>query len=130
MTTINRVKEVEDFLCDFLTALFSDSVACKKEFDGSLSESRACSITDIAPSVDDQGVLRRYHAVYKEITKTRLASIEHINRIQAAFPIFNRTTTNGLAISIELNYITAPIKIMVGTTKSYRLSANLRVTTT
>jgi hypothetical protein len=129
MTDINRPKAVEDFICDYLDAVFNDSIKLQKEFDAS-KECRSISIASFGRPADDQHTMLKGSIDYNGCRTKRSDAIADIDKIQKNFNIYNKYVTDGLVISIVLVYITSPMRTIVDSHYGWTYTATFEVTTT
>lgn len=126
MPTLNIYKEVEDWFCDTIDALFKDGIVCSKEFDVNKADSRACSAT-LKKGRDDQGVGFSGTATLKSMRKTRANAVADIDLVMSYFPVYNKNTDKGLVITVNLTYIMPPIKTIVGTKTAFLYTVNFKI---
>lgn len=124
----NRLKDVEDFVCDTLDGIFNDSIKLQKEFDAT-KECRAID-TALRPPPDDQSSMMRATINYTGLRKKRSGAISDIDKLYKNFPIYNAYVTNSLVISIVLVYITSPMRTTVDSEYGWTYTATFEVTTT
>lgn len=124
----SNVKLIEDYLCDLCDAVFNDGIVCDKMYNPEQLVNRSAYVTDIQSQESDQHGLVKCNARIVENRKGRPECIIDVQKITENFNKKGDPLGNGLAIYIEVEYITMPIKIMVNTQTAYTVSANLRIT--
>jgi hypothetical protein len=130
MTAVNTYKIVEDALCGIINSIFSDSVSCQKEFEPDKVACRAICIAAVRDALTDQNGLRTTTVVYKEMCAKRSDAISNASKFETYMnSIHGKTLQSGLDIHLELQYITMPIKTMVGSKVSYFYSASIKMVT-
>lgn len=125
-----RYKLVEDYLCDYIDSLFADRIACSKEFEPSVAESRAIFIAGTRDPADDQSHISTFSIVFKATAPTRSKALEVVGRINKNFPIYSKNVSNQIVISVVPSYITMPVKTVIDSQKRYVVSATLTATVT
>lgn len=125
----NRVKEIEDFICDTLDATFDDSIKTQKEFDAK-RECRAVQFDYAGRSPDDQHTMIRTTVNFTSLRKNRSDAIADIDKLYKKFPIYNTFVDNSLAISVVLGYITSPMRTIVESHYGWTYTATFEVTAT
>lgn len=125
----NRLKAIEDFMCDKLDALFNDSVKLQKEFDAS-KECRAIRIGAVTDTPDDQHTMFKGRIDYTACRIKRSEAIADMDKIQKNFNIYNTYVADGLVISVVLVYITSPMRTTVDSHYGWTYTATFEVTTT
>jgi len=125
----NRLKDVEDYICDTLDAIFNDSIKLQKEFDAT-RECRAINTQYIGRAPDDQHSMMKLSVHFTSLRKKRSKAIEDIDKIYKNFPIYNAYVTNSLVISTVLVYITSPLRTTVDSDYGWTYTATFEVTTT
>lgn len=129
MSNSNRIKKVEDFICDRLDAIFNDSIKLQKEFDAS-KECRSVSIAGLGRTTDDQHTMLGGTLDYIACRTKRSDAIADIDKIQKNFNIYNTYVADGLVISVVLVYITSPMRTIVDSHYGWTYTATFEVTTT
>jgi hypothetical protein len=127
---LTRYKQVEDWLCDYIDSSFNDTILCDKEFSTDVTDCRAIYISQVKEGFDDQSATAKYEVSFKSTRKTRVQAISDISILNEIFPIYNVRVENGLVISVNMDYIATPIRIMVDSKQAYFLSATFTLTTT
>lgn len=124
----NNVEIVEDYLCDLCDTLFNDGIICDKIFNPEEKVNRAANVVQIYGAASDQGdAIYRMDARVVENREKRSQCIKDIEILQ-------KLTKNGvklasgLAIYINIQYITSPDRTIVDGQSVYTISAYLNVT--
>lgn len=125
----NRIKDIEDFICDTLDATFNDTLKVQKEFDAS-KECRSIQLSDIGRSPDDQHSMIRATVNFTSVRKKRSDAVADADKIYKKFPIYNTFVDNSFAISIVLMYITSPLRTIVDSHYGWTYTATFEVTAT
>ena len=129
METIDTVELIEDYLCDKCDKIFTgDSIVCDKVYNPEEIVNRASFITSVLSATTDQNGIGEYRAQIIENREKRSQCTHDVELIRKNFTEYGDTLANGLAIYVSLQYITMPIKIVVGTSSAYTVSANLNIT--
>jgi hypothetical protein len=124
----NRLKNIEDFVCDSLDTIFNDSVKLQKEFDAS-KECRAIRL-DMTDPPDDQHTMFKGTIYYTGCRTKRSDAIADMDKLQKNFNFYNKYVTDGLVISIVMVYITSPMRTTVDSHYGWTYTATFEVTTT
>lgn len=124
----SNVKLIEDYLCDLCDTVFNDGIVCDKVYNPEQPVNRSAYVTDIQSQESDQHGLIKCNARIVENRKSRPECVTDVQKITENFNKNGDPLGNGLAIYVEIEYITIPIKIMVNTQTAYTVSANLRIT--
>lgn len=121
---------IENYLCDKCDEMFaSDGIPCDKVYNPDQIDNRAAFITQMLTPITDQNGVGEYMAQILENRTKRSQCISDADTIRKNFTKYGDTLPNGLAIYVQLQYITTPIsKTVVGTSTIYTLSANLKIT--
>lgn len=127
---LTRYKQIEDWLCDFIDRNFNDSIVCDKEFTGEAKESRAIFIESSEPGFDDQGTGAKYTIAFHSTVKKRSRAVKTVSMLESLFPIYKAHIGNGLDISINMHYITPPLRTIIDSESVYLVSATLVALTT
>ena len=127
---LTRYKKVEDWLCDYIDQAFNDDIVCDKEFTGEAKESRAIYIESIKDGFDDQSTSAEYTIGFTASTKKRSDAVRTISMLESLFPVYNKKIGRGLAISINMQYITTPLRTIIDSKSVYLVSATLVALTT
>lgn len=122
------IETIENFLCDLSDSVFNDGIICDKIYNPEQKENRAAFINQVLAFESDQNGITKCTAQMLENREKRSQCIRDINLIRENFIKIGHKLQDGLAIYVELQYITAPIKIMVDTQVAYTISANFNVT--
>ena len=125
----NRMKAIEDFMCDTLDELFSDSVKVQKEFDAT-KECRSIQMQATRRSPDDQHSMLKTTIDYSGLRFNRSDVLSDIDKIYKKFPIYNTFVDNSFAISVVLVYITSPLRTTVGSRYGWTYTATFEITST
>jgi len=125
----NKIKAIEDFICNTLDSAFNDTLKVQKEFDAS-KECRSAQLSDIGRSPDDQHSMIRATLNFTSVRKKRSDVIADIDKIYKNFPIYNTFVDNSFAISIVLMYITSPLRTIVDSHYGWTYTATFEVTAT
>lgn len=119
------IKELEDFLCDRMDALFADGIRCGKIMEQGRIGVRWACVSAGPNQVDDHGCIWRATGEVSEVVKSRSKAIEDVDKIRGAMPLY--FTSSAFAIIIKWDYSVVPYKIMVGTVPAYIVKANLTI---
>lgn len=126
----NKYKIIEDFLCDWVDSITQDGVLCSKELDMQTIGSRAAYLSVGLKPVDDHDVLWAGHASIQELSPSRSAAINLIEKIRASLPVAERKLEIPFAIRMTWGYSTVPYRMMIGSVPAYITSVDINVTTT
>lgn len=121
------IETIENFLCDLSDSVFSDGIVCDKIYNPEQRENRSAFVNQVLPMQSDQNGITRCTAQLLENREKRSQCVHDVNLIRENFTKIGYKLHDGLAIYIELQYITMPIKIMVDTQVAYTISANFNV---
>lgn len=124
----SNVKLIEDYLCNLCDLVFNDGIICDKMYNPEQLVNRSAYITDIQSIDGDQHALVKCNARIAENRKNRPECVTDTQKIIENFNKSGASLGNGLAIYIEIEYITMPIKIIVNTQTAFTVSANLKIT--
>ena len=127
---VSVIDLIENYLCDKCDALFSeDGIVCDKVYNPEQTDNRAAFVTQVLTPLTDQNGVGEYRAQILENRSKRSQCIADAETIRKNFTKYGDILSNGLAIYIQLQYITTPTnKIVVDTSTVYALSANLKIT--
>jgi hypothetical protein len=129
METIDVIDLIEDYLCDKCDEIFNgDSIACDKVYNPEEAITRSAYVTSVKSNTTDQFGVGEYAAQIIENREKRSQCTHDVELIRKNFTKYGDVLANGLAIYITIQYITMPIKIVVGTSNVYTISANLNIT--
>lgn len=121
-------KEIENDLCDIVDALFSDGIETTTELDVNKANARAAFIDRNDTSLDDQSGITRRKAKIQVIRDSRSKALDDSDKLESCFPTYSKKFDSSLALSISRNYITSPIKMVVGSQTAYSISVDLTIT--
>jgi ATP-dependent protease ClpP protease subunit len=124
------IELIENYLCDQCDALFEgDGLVCDKVYNPEQTANRAAFVTQVlTPSTDQSGVGQYMAQIIENRTK-RSECIVDSDIIRRNFIKYGGRLQNGLAIYVQLQYITTPTtKMVVDTSTVYFISAILKIT--
>lgn len=124
----NVISSIEDYLCDLCDSVFSDGIVCDKVYNPEQQENRAAFVTQALPSPDDQNGIGTYTAQILQNRTKRSECIQDAELFRKNFIKYGDDLQNELAIYISVQYITMPIKRIVGTSTTYTISVMLNIT--
>ena len=122
------VKLIEDYICNLCDEVFNDGIVCDKLYNPEQLVNRSACITDIHTQDTDQYAVIECNVNISENRKTRAECIADTQKIVKNFNKSGVSIGDGLAIYMEIEYITMPIRILVNTVTAYTISANIKVT--
>jgi len=128
--TRKRFSDIETALCNF----FDKVCPCTpfdKEFNSDTVPSFAVFLTTMQSGMDDQFCGRNIGAAIKAAVATRNDAVNFVGAIDGAFLNMRRKIEyKGLTIFLSLQYVSAPVKVLINNRLAYVVSANLRVQVT
>lgn len=124
----SNIKLIEDYICDLCDEIFADGIVCDKIYNPEQLVNRSACITDIQSQETDQYAVIKCNVNISENRKTRAECIVDTQKIVKNFNKSGVSIGDGLAIYMEIEYITMPIRILVNTVTVYTISANIKVT--
>ena len=125
---INYVEVVEDYLCELCDEVFNDGIVCDKVFNPEERVNRAASVLQVyAPSADQPTAI---HTMSARVVENRERRAQCITDMELSKKLVKSRVKleNGLEIYINIQYINAPIRTIVGTQNTYTLSVYLTIT--
>lgn len=122
------IETIENFLCDLSDSVFNDGIICDKIYNPEQRENRSAFVNQVLSMESDQNGITKCVAQLLENREKRSQCVQDVNLIREKFTKIGYKLQDGLAIYIELQYITMPIKIMVDTQVAYTISANFNIT--
>lgn len=122
------ISEIENYLCDLCDTIFNDGIVCDKAYNIEQRVNRAANVLGVYRAAGDQGAVHRVSAKITENRETRSQCVTDVDKIRQNIRKIGVTIQNGLVIYIDVQYITMPIKIVVGTQTAYTISATLNIT--
>ena len=121
------IETIENFLCDLSDTVFNDGIVCDKIYNPEQRETRSVFVNQVLSFGSDQNGIFRCTAQLLENREKRSQCVSDVNIVKENFTKIGYKLPDGLAIYIELQYITMPMKIMVDTQVAYSLSANFNI---
>lgn len=122
------IREIESDLCDIVDALFDDGILTITELDVNKQNTRAAYVDRNNNSLDDQSSINIRKAKVQVIRDTRTKALEDSDKLEGCFPTYAKKFDSSLALTISRNYITSPIKMVVGSQTAYSISVDLTIT--
>jgi hypothetical protein len=124
----NIIDTIEDYLCDKCDELFAaDGLVCDKVFNPEQQANRAAFVNQVLTPLSDQSGVGVYKAQILENRLKRSECTQDVEILRTKLTKYGDKLPNGLAIYISLEYIMMPIKITVGTTNVFTVSANFNI---
>jgi len=131
---MNKIKRIEDFLCDFLDELFNDNLKSVKEFDITKCPIRVAYLSEGLNQLDDQNIANTTKGKFAITTRKRSDAISEFSKISEALPVHTKISDENedksFVISLIKDYSIVPYKILVGTMPAYTATINIKIITT
>lgn len=121
-------KDVETVLMDIVDSIFNDGIETVAELDVNLRDTRAAYLDNSRGDIPDQGGIISRKAKVQVIRRTRTLALADSDKLEDCFPSYAKKFDNSLALTISRNYITSPIKMVVGSQTAYSISVDLTIT--
>ncbi len=131
---MNKIKQLEDYLCDFLDGLFNDNLKSTKEFDITKCPARVAYLNEGLMQLDDQNIANTTKGTLSITTRKRSDAISEFNTILSNLPVHTKITdekeNKSFVISMIKDYSIVPYKILIDTMPAYTATINIKIITT
>jgi hypothetical protein len=107
--------------------VFSDGIVCDKIYNQEQRENRAAFVNGVTPPQSDQYGIVKCTAQLLENREKRSQCVHDMDIIRENFTKYGHKLQEGLAIYTSIQYITSPIRTVVGTQDVYTLSAVINI---
>lgn len=124
---MNIIEAVENFLCDTCDTIFNDGILCDKIYNAEQPVNRAAFVLQALPPETDQHGVTCCTAQIIENREKRSQCVQDMDIIRENFTKYGHKLQEGLAIYTSIQYITSPIRTVVGTQDVYTLSAVINI---
>lgn len=121
-------KDVETALMAIVDGTFNDGIETTVELDVNLRDARAAYLDNNRGDIPDQGGIVSRKAKVQVIRNTRTLALQDADKLEDRFPSYAKKFDGSLALTISRNYITSPIKMVVGSQTAYSISVDLTIT--
>jgi hypothetical protein len=121
------IYDIENYLCDLCDSVFNDGIICDKVYNIEQPSNRAVSVISVNALSGDQNSVKKMYAKFSENRETRALCVQDAEKILNNFTKIGYKVSDTLAIYTDIQYITMPIKIVVGTKTVYTLSATISI---
>lgn len=131
---MNKIKQIEDFLCDFLDDIFNDNLKSVKEFDITKCPIRVAYLNEGLTQLDDQNIANTTKGTFSITARSRSTAISEFSKILSNLPLHTKITdeksNKSFVISMIKDYSIVPYKILIDTMPAYTATINIKIITT
>lgn len=124
---MNIIESVENFLCDTCDEAFKDGILCDKIYNAEQSVNRAAFVLQVLNPVTDQDGVTSCTAQIIENREKRSQCVQDMEIIRENFTKYGYKLQDGLVIYSSIQYITSPLRTVVGTQDVYTISAVINI---